>query len=66
LIPWDGSREASGAVHDALPLLKQADKARILIVEPEKLETTFGDIPGARLMRLRQASVIQDKRILKT
>jgi len=49
LIPWDGSREASGAVHAALPLLKKAGKATILIVEPEKLDTAFGDIPGARI-----------------
>lgn len=49
LIAWDGSREASRAVHDALPLLKLAGKATFIIVEPEKLGTNFGNLPGAAI-----------------
>ena len=47
LIAWDGSREASRAIHDALPLLKKAGKATIIIVEPEMADPNFGDLPGA-------------------
>ena len=46
LVAWDGSREASRAVHDALPFLKQAGKATIIIVEPERADPNFGDLPG--------------------
>ena len=49
LIAWDGSQEASRAVHDALPFLKQAGKATVFIVEPEKADTAFGDLPGAMI-----------------
>jgi nucleotide-binding universal stress UspA family protein len=33
-VAWDGSREASRAVHDALPLLKEASSVEILTVNP--------------------------------
>ena len=32
LVAWDGSREAARAVHDALPLLRQAEEVMILII----------------------------------
>jgi nucleotide-binding universal stress UspA family protein len=35
LIAWDGSREAVRAVHDALPLLEQADVSLVLVANPE-------------------------------
>jgi nucleotide-binding universal stress UspA family protein len=34
LIAWDGSREASRAVHDALPFLRRAAKVYVVQVEP--------------------------------
>ena len=46
LIAWDGSREASRAVHDALSLLEKAGKATVIIVEPERADPNFGDLPG--------------------
>ena len=49
LIAWDGSREASRAVHDALPFLKQSGKATILIVDPESVDIEFADLPGAMI-----------------
>lgn len=49
LIAWDGSREAARAIHDALPLLKLAGKATVLIARPEKLDADFGDLPGAMI-----------------
>jgi nucleotide-binding universal stress UspA family protein len=35
LVAWNGSREATRAVHDALPLLKRAAKVTVLSVDPE-------------------------------
>jgi nucleotide-binding universal stress UspA family protein len=49
LIAWDGSREATRAVHDALPLLKLAGRVTILVVEPEKMGVDFGDFPGVMI-----------------
>jgi len=49
LIAWDGSQEASRAIHDALPLLKKAGRATIFIVEPEKADIAFDDLPGAMI-----------------
>jgi nucleotide-binding universal stress UspA family protein len=36
LIAWNGSREATRAVHDALPLLMLATKVTVLSVDPER------------------------------
>lgn len=47
LIGWNGSREASRAVHDAMPLLQQAAKVTILCVDPERKQ----GLPGAELAR---------------
>ena len=49
LIAWDGSREATRAIHDALPLLKLTGKATLYIVDPDKTDTDLGDIPGAMM-----------------
>jgi nucleotide-binding universal stress UspA family protein len=35
LVAWNGSREATRAVHDALPLLQRASKVTILSINPE-------------------------------
>lgn len=35
LIAWNGTREASRAVHDALPILKRADKVSVLSINPK-------------------------------
>src|SRR3712207_5183974 len=50
LIAWDGSREAARAVHDALPLLRQAEDVIILIVDADKLGARFGPQPGAGIL----------------
>lgn len=36
LIAWNGTREATRAVHDALPLLKRATKVIVLSIDPEQ------------------------------
>lgn len=47
LIGWNGSREATRAVHDAMPLLQQAAKVTILCVDPGRKQ----GLPGAELAR---------------
>lgn len=45
LIAWDGSRQAAKAVHDALPLLKDADNVTVLtITENDKEDVPEADI----------------------
>lgn len=43
LVAWNGSREATRAVHDALPVLKKADSVHVLSINPGDQ----GHIPGA-------------------
>jgi nucleotide-binding universal stress UspA family protein len=45
LVAWNGSREATRAVNDALPLLQRAAKVTVLSVEPEGAEGRR--MPGA-------------------
>ena len=47
LVAWNGSREATRAVNDALPILKRADKVTVLAVNPRKGGSDHGDIPSA-------------------
>ncbi len=47
LVAWNASREASRAVHDALPLLKAAEAVTILAVNPERGIGGEGDLPAA-------------------
>ena len=49
LVAWNGSREASRAVSDALPLLKQAQRVTVMAVNPEIDERSHGELPGANL-----------------
>lgn len=46
LVAWDGSREATRAVHDALPFMRTASSATILTVNGVH-ESERGRIPGA-------------------
>jgi nucleotide-binding universal stress UspA family protein len=45
LVAWNGSREATRAVHDALPILKLATKVTVLSIDPER--DTGDRIPSA-------------------
>ncbi|MDO8606645.1 MAG: universal stress protein [Phaeospirillum sp.] len=47
LVAWNASREATRAVHDALPLLEQADIVHVLAINPGHGMAGHGDIPGA-------------------
>ncbi len=49
LVAWNGSREATRAVTDALPLLMRADKVTVLVQNPGQGRLEHGEIPGADL-----------------
>jgi nucleotide-binding universal stress UspA family protein len=47
LVAWNAGREATRAVHDALPLLRRARRTRVVVVNPGGGTSGHGDIPGA-------------------
>ncbi|MCP4010614.1 MAG: universal stress protein [Proteobacteria bacterium] len=51
LVAWDGSKAATRAIHDALPILEMMDKVVILIVDADKIEHYTESKPGEELSR---------------
>lgn len=49
VLGWDGGREAARAAFDAMPLLKLAEKVRIVRVDPQKDPDLRGSVAGADL-----------------
>jgi nucleotide-binding universal stress UspA family protein len=49
VIGWDGGREAARATFDALPLLKNAGKVRVVRIDPQKDPSLRGSVAGADL-----------------
>ncbi|MBX6376734.1 MAG: universal stress protein [Acetobacteraceae bacterium] len=49
LIGWNASREATRAVHDALPLLMRAETVTVFSVNPRRGPDGPGEVPGADL-----------------
>jgi len=49
VVAWNGRREATRAVFDALPLLKKADEVSIIWIDPQKSSEDVGDLPAADL-----------------
>ena len=47
LIAWQPCREATRAVHDAMPLLRRAKNIDILMIDPHVGENGHGEQPGA-------------------
>lgn len=47
MVAWDGSREATRAVHDALPMLKAAKQTVIVTVNGMNRDSADSRIPGA-------------------
>jgi nucleotide-binding universal stress UspA family protein len=47
LVAWNGSREATRAVNDALPILIRAEKVTVLAVNPRRGDADHGDVPSA-------------------
>lgn len=46
VVAWQAKREATRALHDALPLLQQAGSVDLLMIDPDARETEHGDQPG--------------------
>jgi len=46
VIAWNASREASRAVHDALPLLRIAEDVVVLVVDPQSIGPAVSRAPG--------------------
>lgn len=49
LLGWNASVEAMRAIRSALPLLKRAEHAEVVIFDPDSRPDAFGDEPGADL-----------------
>lgn len=47
LLAWNGSREATRAVHDALPFLREARQVTLVSIDAKKREQAGARIPGA-------------------
>ena len=47
LVAWNASKEATRAVHDAMPLLEKASKVTILAINPKRGVQGHGDVPAA-------------------
>lgn len=61
LIAWDGSKAATRAVHDALPLLEMMEKVIILVVDPNNIEHYADSKPGDELSRHLTAHGINNR-----
>lgn len=51
MIAWDGGRQACRAVHDALPVLKDAKKVTIMVINAKKGGNDPNETPGSGLAR---------------
>jgi nucleotide-binding universal stress UspA family protein len=47
IVAWNGSREATRAVHDALPILKKSSRTHVIAINPTGGMAGHGAIPGA-------------------
>jgi nucleotide-binding universal stress UspA family protein len=51
LVGWNASREATRALHDALPLITKADSATMFLANPKRGLDGHGEEPGADIAR---------------
>ncbi len=49
LVAWNGSREATRAVNDAMPLLQAAKEVQVVCIDPHTTEEDEVSLPGADL-----------------
>lgn len=49
LVAWNGTRESTRAVFDALPLLKNAAEVSVLWIDPQRDRAAAEDVPAAEL-----------------
>lgn len=51
MVAWNVSREATRAVHDALPFLRRAEQVRLVAVNPDFSREAYGEAPFASIER---------------
>lgn len=51
VVGWNGSREATRAIGDALPFLAEADQVHLLVIAEDKANALLGADPGADITR---------------
>lgn len=51
VLAWKPTREATRALHDALPLLDAASEVEVLMIDPQVAEGRYGESPGADIAR---------------
>jgi nucleotide-binding universal stress UspA family protein len=58
---WDGSLQATRAIHAALPLLRRAADVRLVLINPDAPSELHGEVPGADMARhlARQEVAVQ-------
>ena len=49
IVAWNGSREATRAVNDSLPLLKEAKEVQVVCIDPHTTEEVDAPLPGVEL-----------------
>jgi nucleotide-binding universal stress UspA family protein len=67
LLGWNGSREATRAVHDALPLIQPAGKLTLLLVIRAKNSANEADLPTAEIaehLSRHHIKVVADRSII--
>jgi nucleotide-binding universal stress UspA family protein len=58
MIAWDGSRQASRAMHDALPFLHEAATVQLVSVEDDALASASANVAVEHLKRLGISATI--------
>ena len=51
LVAWNASREATRALHDAMPFLERAKMVEVLSINPSKSDESEGDVPAVDICR---------------
>jgi nucleotide-binding universal stress UspA family protein len=52
LVAWDGSRAATRAITDALPLLQRSARVTLVVFNPQRQVGVHGELPGADIALL--------------
>jgi nucleotide-binding universal stress UspA family protein len=50
MVAWNASKEAARAVHEALPLLRRAERVQIAVLDADSQRALLGEPPGADLL----------------
>lgn len=65
MVAWNASKEAARAVHEALPLLRRAERVQVAIFDPDSQRAVLGEQPGADLLRYLARHGVQAEVLLR-